>query len=89
MKNILLFLMFISYLIPIIYIYSHYSKDATQLSVIICKKECKSAIILAMIFMGIFTIYYESHRKDVQSLFWIIFIFLGVYLSIFIQFHGN
>ena len=89
MKKILLFLMFISYLIPILYICNHYSKDAKNLSSIILKKECQSAIILCMISMGIFMICYEIHYKDMNSLVWIICAFIGTYLAIFINEYEN
>ena len=89
MKKILLFLMFISYLIPIIYICNHYSKDAKNLSSIILKKECQSAIILSMISMGIFMVCYEIHYKDMNSFVWIICAFIGTYLAIFINEYEN
>lgn len=85
MNNILLCLMLMSYLISILYICNHYSKDSKNISSIILKKECQGAIILGMISMGIFTVCYESHYKDMNSLVWIICLFIGIYIVIFID----
>ena len=85
MKNILLSLMLISYLIPILYVYFNYSAESPSVSNIICKKDCQRAIMLGMISMGIFTICYEIHRKDMYSLLWIICVLIGIYGVIFIN----
>lgn len=84
MKNTLLSLMLISYLVPILYVYFH-CKESPSVSHVISKNECQQAIMLGMISMGIFTILYEINRKDIYSLLWIMCVLVGIYGVIFIN----
>lgn len=85
MKNILLSLMLISYLIPILLrIFTESPSVYVK-----CKKDCQRAIMLGMISMGIFTICYEINRKDMYSLLWIICVLIGIYGVIFINEYEN
>jgi hypothetical protein len=78
-KNILLGLMLFCYLPPILYIalnfYGHES-----ISHIISNKEgnINNIIFYPMIFMFFFTILYEIERKNIISLYLIIFLIVGI-----------
>jgi len=78
-KHILLFLMLLSYLIPIFYIYSHTTNNDPSVSDVICKENCQHAILIGMIAMGVFTIYYELNRSDKRSLISIFCLLVGIY----------
>jgi hypothetical protein len=78
LKHILLIAMFISYSIPIIYVYHQFEIDTT-LSDIICDDSCKYNILFYMMIMGIFTILYEIQRNDIESIFYISIILITIY----------
>jgi hypothetical protein len=73
-KNILLFLMLISYIIPIIYI-KLYFNDHESISHIISGKSC---VLIPMICMCFFTILYEILRNNILSLILIICLIIGI-----------
>jgi len=77
-KNNLLFLMIVSYLIPIIIVYDNY-KSNKSVSNIISNDNCKNTILLSMILMGFFTILYEIDRNNNISLFCIITLLICIY----------
>lgn len=78
-KHILLFLMLLSYLTPIFYVYCHTYESDPSVSHVICKENCQNAILLGMIAMGVFTIYYELIRSDKRSFISIICLLVGIY----------
>lgn len=78
LKHILLIAMFISYSIPIIYVYNQFEINTT-LSDIICDDSCKYTILFYMMIMGFFTILYEMQRNDTESIFYISIILITIY----------
>jgi hypothetical protein len=84
MSNFLLFLMLLSYSIPIFYVYYNYSNN-TSVSNIICQDNCQKIILLGMLLMGYFSILYEINRGGGLSLLLIILILIGIYGVILIK----
>ena len=78
MLNKLLFLMLISYSIPIIYVYLNYKKN-NSISNILSNKNINHKIFFFMILMGFFSILYEIERKDKISLLMISILLIGIY----------
>lgn len=83
-KHALLFLMLLSYSMPILYVYHNYSNNKS-VSNIICSDKCQKVILLGMIIMGYFTILYEMNRGNTISLLLITLILVGIYGVIMIK----
>jgi hypothetical protein len=86
-KNILLLLMLISYIIPIIYVKIFFNMDDSISAIISNEKNggVNKIVLIPMIFMGIFTILYEINRNDIISLIIILFLLTGIMGVIFIN----
>lgn len=61
-KDLLLFLMLFSYLLPILFVL--YTRSSHSVSNIICNNNCKNYILFFMFLMGIGTLLYEYERND-------------------------
>jgi hypothetical protein len=86
-KNTLLLLMLISYIIPIIYVKIFFDMDDSISAIISNEKNggVNKIVLIPMIFMGIFTILYEINRNDFISLIIILFLLTGIMGVIFIN----
>jgi hypothetical protein len=87
-KNNLLFLIILTYIIPISIVYYSYSSNKC-ISNIITNDSCKNIILLFMILMGFFTILYEIERNNNISLFCIITLLLSIYGVIYYNEKNN
>lgn len=81
-SHILLFAMFIIYLCPIIYIYTHYDNN-NSISSIISTEKHKYIILFFMILMGIVTYLYEHRRNNIKSLILIMILLISIYILIY------
>ena len=86
-KNILFILMFLCYLIPILYIICN--SDNNSISHIISNENINNIIFISMIFMFIFTIFYEIERNNIISLIIILFLIIGIIGVIIININEN
>lgn len=77
-KDALLGLMLVSYLVPILYIYSSYSTNPS-VSNNICHPNSQTIILSSMMLMGFFTILYEIERNDNISFLSMNFLLFGIY----------
>jgi hypothetical protein len=73
--KLLLFIIFY-YLIPILYIYSHYDNNHA-VSNIICNNNCKSIILFSMFAMSFIVILYELQRYNIIPFVFILFLLFG------------
>jgi len=90
-KNILLLLMLISYIIPIIYVKIFFNMNSSISDIISNEKNggVNKIVLIPMILMGFFTILYEINRKDVISFIIIIFLLIGIIGVIFINIQNS
>jgi len=77
LENILLLCMIISYSISIA-IVTMESMKHESISAVVCNKKNNSTILLSMSFMFLFTILYESLRKDIISIIIIVLLIIGI-----------
>lgn len=84
-SNFLLVMMFLSYSIPISYIYRNYTYKNQSISSLIGSDECKRFILVGMIIMGTFTVLYELNRKCISSVISIIGVLIGIYGVILVK----
>ena len=80
-KNILLFLIVLSYLYPLYYIFIKYNSQ-TSVSSILCNEECRKIISKCMLIMCLFLLFYELKRYKIYSLVSIIGIILCINILI-------
>ena len=66
-KNILLFLIVLSYLYPLYYIFIKYNSQ-TSVSSILCNEKCRKIISKCMLIMCLFLLFYEIKRYKIYSL---------------------
>lgn len=78
LSNLFLGCMFVSYSIPIVYIYYNY-KNQDTLSEVLCDETCNQVIITSMVIMGIFIILYECARNSLLSLILISITLISIY----------
>jgi hypothetical protein len=83
-SHFLLFMMLLSYSIPIGYICYYYSKNKGSVSSIINSDECQRFIFVGMIIMGLFTILYELNREK-STIYVIIMLLIGIYGVILVK----
>lgn len=90
-KNILLLLMLISYMIPIIYVKIFFNMNSSISDIISNEKNggVNKIVLIPMILMGFFTILYEINRKDIISFIIIIFLLIGIMGVIFINIQNS
>ena len=86
-STFLLIMMFLSYSIPISYIYRNYTCENQSISSVIGSDECQRFILVGMIIMGTFTVLYELNRQLVGLLPYIpiIGVLIGIYGVILVK----